>query len=113
MAFSPFYEDSKLFYWIRESKNTNAEIDFSYQIGNHIYPLEVKSGKTGTLKSLQVYLSEKEEKTGIRLNIDVPNRGQNLKTTVYLKGQKRKLTYELYSFPLYMANRISTLVKAE
>jgi len=61
-----YYEDAKLYYWLREAKNTNAEIDYLYQIENTIYPVEVKAGKTGTLKSLQVYFAEKNENTGIR-----------------------------------------------
>ncbi len=49
----------QLFYWSREEKNSNAEIDYIFQHKNNIYPIEVKSGKTGTLKSLQLYLIKK------------------------------------------------------
>ncbi len=98
-----FYEDAKLYYWAREAKNASAEIDFLFQIGNRISPIEVKAGKTGTLKSLQVYLAEKKEDTGIRLNTDIPSLGNGLSTVVSLHGEKKKLNYNLISLPLYMA----------
>ena len=104
-----YYEDAKLYYWVREAKNTNAEIDFLYQIGNGIYPVEVKAGKTGTLKSLQVYLAGKKEHTGIRFNIDLPSVGKNLKATVILGGNKKVIDYNLVSLPLYFAALIKKI----
>ena len=106
------YEDARLFYWSREAKNANAEIDFIFQIENKIYPIEVKAGKTGTLKSLQVYLSEKNENTGIRLNLDLPSVGSNLSATINVKGKMHKLIYKLISLPLYFANNIRRNVNA-
>ncbi len=102
-----YYEDAKLYYWVREAKNTNAEVDFLYQIENSIYPIKVKAGKTGTLKSLQVYLAEKKEHTGIRFNIDLPSVGKNLNATVILKGNKKIIDYNLVSLPLYFASLIN------
>jgi len=106
----PFYEDSALYYWIRESKNTNAEIDYLYQIGNKIFPVEVKAGKSGTLKSLHVYLTEKRENTGIRLNMDLPSTGKQLSANIQLKGEKTTLQYNLISLPLYMTNNLAEII---
>ncbi len=100
------FEDAKLFYWSREAKNANAEIDFLFQIENKIYPIEVKAGKTGTLKSLQVYLTEKNENTGIRLNIDLPSIGSDLSVAINVKGKMQKLIYKLISLPLYFTDNI-------
>jgi len=106
-----FYEDAKLFYWVREAKNTNAEIDFLHQIKNKIYPLEVKAGKTGTLKSLQVYLAEKKAQTGIRFNTDLPSIGKNLNAKVNIKGKQQVINYSLISLPLYFASRIQSVIE--
>ncbi len=103
LASHEFYEDAKLYYWLREAKNTNAEVDFLFQMNNSIYPVEVKAGKTGTLKSLQLYLAEKRETTGIRFNLDLPTVGKELSAVVNIKGDQRKLTYNLISLPLYFA----------
>lgn len=106
-----YYEDAKLYYWSREAKNANAEIDFLFQIENRIFPIEVKAGKTGTLKSLQVYLAEKNEKTGIRLNIDLPSIGNNLPAVVNMKGKKHNLKYKLISMPMYLAAHLKDIVR--
>ncbi len=57
-----YFTDNRLYYWQRDAKNANAEIDYLMQIDNNVYPVEVKAGKTGTLKSLQVFLFEKRKK---------------------------------------------------
>jgi len=113
VASGNFYQDEKLFYWNREAKNSNAEIDYLLQINNEIYPVEVKSGKRGTLKSLHVFLAEKDKSIGIRLNLDLPNYGENLETNVNL-DKKTSFEYNLISLPMYFAgllNNISVLNK--
>ncbi len=95
------FMDQKLFYWAREEKNSNAEIDYIYQFKKRIFPIEVKAGKTGTLKSLQVYLLEKRIKFGIRFNTDQLNY-HIAETRVQIKKEKRELQYQLLSLPIYM-----------
>lgn len=46
----------KLYYWARESKNSNAEIDYIMEVNNRIIPIEIKSGSTGRMKSLKMFL---------------------------------------------------------
>ncbi len=106
-----FYDDAKLYYWTRDEKNANAEIDYLLQVENKIYPVEVKAGKTGTLKSLQVYLAEKKMKTGIRLNTDLPDLAKGLKAVVNVKGKRRELTYDLVSVPVYLAADLPSIIK--
>ena len=43
-------------FWVREEKNSNAEVDLIYQYGRYIIPVEVKSGKQGSLKSLHQFV---------------------------------------------------------
>ena len=104
----PFIEQ-KLHYWIREAKNSNAEIDCLYQIGNSIYPIEIKAGKRGKLRSMHVFLAEKKKDTGIRFNIDNPSVGKNLTARVNLPD-KDELTYNLISLPLYLAGQLGSIV---
>ncbi len=104
-----FFEDARLFYWAREAKNANAEIDFVFQVENEIFPIEVKAGKTGTLKSLQVYLAEKNKKTGIRFNLDLPTVGSKLSVKINIKNKMQNLDYKLISLPLYFADIIKKL----
>lgn len=64
------YQNHPLFYWQREEKNSQAEVDFVEQFGDAIIPIEVKSGKKGSMQSLYLFLKEKNLPFGIRLSIE-------------------------------------------
>lgn len=110
VAGSTPYHELKLNYWIREAKNSNAEIDCLFQIGNSVYPIEVKAGKRGTLKSLHIYLAEKNKRTGIRLNLDKPTFGKDLQAYVNLPSISN-LSYNLISLPVYFAGNLREILK--
>ena len=103
------YIDSQLYYWIREKKNANAEVDYLFQQNNNIFPLEVKAGKTGSLKSMHVYLLEKKLTTGIRFNLDLPSFGE-LSTKVRIGNSTHNINYNLISLPLYMCFVLPNLI---
>lgn len=48
----------KLYYWSRSKKSSNAEVDYLMVRKGQIYPLEVKKGPEGRLKSLHLFLEE-------------------------------------------------------
>jgi predicted AAA+ superfamily ATPase len=50
-----------LYYWARTLPNSSAEVDFVVEQKGEIIPIEVKSGKSGKLRSLHVLLSENSE----------------------------------------------------
>ena len=79
------------------------------QIGNEIYPVEVKAGKTGTLKSMQVFLGINGKRKGIRFNLDLPNYGTHLQTTIRASGENKIIDYSLLSLPMYLAGFISEM----
>jgi uncharacterized protein len=66
---SPFRSES-LYYWHREAKSSSAEVDYIIQKANQIIPVEVKSGKTGSMKSLHMFMSEKKSRTGVRISLE-------------------------------------------
>ncbi len=86
IANGQIYEDKKLYYWLRESKNSNAEIDLLYQKDNEIFPIEIKAEKSGSLKSLHVFMAEKNKNTGIRFNLSLPEVKGNLQTSLTIKN---------------------------
>ena len=45
----------ELHYWLREERSSNAEVDFVINSGKIVIPVEVKAGKSGTLKSLHQF----------------------------------------------------------
>jgi predicted AAA+ superfamily ATPase len=68
LAYSPPDRKSSLYYWLRE-KSGRAEIDYVTAINGHVIPIEVKSGITGSLKSLRLFLEKKKSTPyGIQLS---------------------------------------------
>ena len=63
------YAEPKLHYWLREAKGSSAEIDYLWQKDDMILPVEVKAGKTWTLKSLRLFIKEKNSPFGIRFSL--------------------------------------------
>jgi len=47
-----------LFYWARDARGSSAEVDFLVVRKGKIYPVEVKSGASGSLKSLHLMLKK-------------------------------------------------------
>ena len=47
--------NSQLYYWARDAKNSNAEIDYLFLRDGNFYPIEVKDGPSGRLKSLHIF----------------------------------------------------------
>jgi len=68
IANSDFYTKAKLYYWARESRNSNAEIDFLVSKNEKIVPIEVKSGKKGKLRSLLLFLDTFKVKKGLKIS---------------------------------------------
>lgn len=56
LAYSHSFQKKSLYYWQKETRTGQAEVDYIIQIKNDIIPIEVKSGTTGGLKSLREYL---------------------------------------------------------
>ncbi len=103
------YIDSQLFYWMREKKSASAEVDYLFQHNNNLFPVEVKAGKTGSLKSLHIYLLEKKLKIGIRFNLDLPSFGE-LSTKARIGSSTEELNYNLISLPLYMCFALPKII---
>ena len=51
-------QNERLYYWSRTAKNSNAEVDYLLVIDGGIFPLEVKNGPAGKLRSLHRMLLE-------------------------------------------------------
>ncbi|MFH1153541.1 MAG: AAA family ATPase [Pseudomonadota bacterium] len=50
------WHSSELFYWARDARSSNAEVDYLVVREGQIYPVEVKSGTGGSLRSLHLML---------------------------------------------------------
>ena len=86
LAYSSPQKKGALFYWHREAHASNAEVDYMLAQGQDIVPVEVKSGATGTLRSLHIFLKEKSSVSpyGIRFS-----------------GHNFSVFQKIHSYPLY------------
>lgn len=103
------FEDSRLYYWAREAKNANAEVDYLMAYDSRVIPVEVKAGKTGSLKSLHLFFHEKKTDFGLRFNMDKPSIGR-FSAHVRRKNMSDHIEYTLMSLPLYLAGQWDRLI---
>ncbi len=64
------YQKSQLYYWQRDAKNSQAEVDYVCQFNNTIAPVEVKAGTKGSMQSLYLFLKEKKISEGFRISLE-------------------------------------------
>jgi predicted AAA+ superfamily ATPase len=85
LAYSHAFQKKMIYYWQRENRTAQAEVDYVIQIDNKIIPVEAKSGKTGGLKSLREYINQHE----------------NTAYSIRFSGQNYSEHERLHSYPLY------------
>ena len=91
-----WYEERNIYFWARDAKSSNAKVDYLVTSGSAVYPVEVKSGKTGTLKSMRLFLKEHPScPLGIRFSM-----------------QKLSFYDRILSIPLYMVKHWERIVKS-
>ncbi len=93
-AHSDSYLERGLFFWARDKKNSSAEVDYVVAVASLILPVEVKAGKTGTLKSLKLFIEEKRSLFGVRFS-----------------QEKLSLHDKVLTLPLYMAEQMKRLAR--
>jgi len=104
----PTYEPPELYYWLREGKANNAEVDFLYQSKNTIVPIEVKSGSSGKLRSLHQYMYRSKAKLAVRFDLNPPSL-QKVEFNL-TEGKGERVSFELLSLPLYMVGEMDRLI---
>jgi len=80
---------AQLYYWHREARSSNAELDYVIQKSSLIVPVEVKSGKRGSMQSLAIFMEKHDGEFGVRLSLENVGRYDNV-----------------YILPVYIAGRI-------
>ena len=58
---------NKLQFWVREKKQSSAEIDYLYQFNGKLIPIEVKSGSIGKLRSLHQFMDVAPHHLAVRV----------------------------------------------
>ena len=101
LAYDDPHTKKNLYYWHRESRGSEAEIDYLMQQKNSVIPIEVKSGTGNTLRSMQSFLeSHQATPFGIRFSTNNYSEYQNIKS------------YPLYAVAQVMAQKNKELNNA-
>jgi len=54
-------------FWIRDKKQSSSEVDLVYTFQNKVIPVEIKSGKEGTLRSLHQFIDRSTHPYAVRI----------------------------------------------
>lgn len=94
--YSPFAQN---YFWVREKKQSNAEIDYLLIYQDEIIPIEVKSGSIGKLKSLHQFIDSSKNKLAVRFY----DGKVNITKTKTINGNK----FTLIDLPHFLAGKIN------
>ena len=89
-------------FWVREARNSQAEIDFIFYCNGIIVPIEIKSGDNSRLKSLHLFMEESPGDIAVRFWNNPPS-----KDKIILPSGKQ---YTLYNLPFYYAGNLETVL---
>ena len=95
MAYQDPFSPSRVYFWARDKRGAQAEIDYVVNVKSMILPIEVKSGATGKLKSLRLFMQEKSSPVGVKIS------------TAPLGLEKNIL-----SLPIYLIWKLPELIEA-
>lgn len=99
------YVRPQLHYWLREKRKKNAEIDFLIQSGNSPVPVEVKAGKSGSLKSIHLFCAIYNSQNAIRFDLNKPSE-TDCRHKISMGDKTVEVSYKLLSLPLYMVETV-------
>ena len=92
------HDNKKILFWVREQKQSTAEVDILLQYQDFVIPVEVKSGKSGTLRSLHQFINHSNHPYAVRLFAGV----FEITDSVTPEGKQ----YKLLNLPYYLAGKI-------
>lgn len=87
-----------LAFWVREKSSSSAEVDYLFSYKEKLVPVEVKSGATGTLRSLAVFMDLAPHNIAVRFYA-----GEILISTITTPGGK---TVNLLNLPYYLVSQV-------
>jgi predicted AAA+ superfamily ATPase len=90
-------------FWVREQKQSNAEVDFVIPFQQYVVPLEVKAGKTGSLRSLHQFMDKAPHSYAVRLYAGP------LQETISKTSSGK--AYKLLNLPYFLAGKVNEYLR--
>ena len=95
--------DIKPCFWVREKSQSSAEVDLLINFKNMLIPVEIKSGKTGTLKSLHQFIDACDHPYAVRFYAG--------KFSIEDHITPAGTSYYLMNLPYYCATRLNEYIE--
>ncbi len=95
--------DIKPFFWVREKSQSSSEVDLVYTYKNLVIPIEIKSGATGSLKSLHQFVERAGHPYAIRI--------YGGKLAIEKTRTPTGVPYILMNLPYYLGTKIPEYVE--
>ena len=88
----------EIYFWVKEKKESTAEVDYIYLHEGKLIPIETKSGKTGTLRSLHQFMDLAPHHLAVRFYAG----------EISISAVKTPLgkTFQLLNLPYYLVSQI-------
>jgi len=90
-------------FWVRDKTQSSAEVDLIVSYGNYIIPIEIKSGKKGTLRSLHQFMNKVNHPFAVR----VYGGEFKIEKTKTPEGK----TFYLMNLPYYLGTLLKEYIK--
>ena len=85
-------------FWVREKKQSSAEVDLVVQFKKMVIPIEIKSGKEGKLKSLHQFVEEASHPYAVRMYAG--------KFSIERHTTRSGKSYFLMNLPYYLSTKL-------
>jgi predicted AAA+ superfamily ATPase len=92
-------------FWVRNMSSSTAEVDFVYQYGSKLIPIEVKSGSSAKLRSLHQYMEEASHDVAVRV--------WSSPFSVNIAKTPSGKSYRLINIPFYYVGNIQMILEKE
>lgn len=97
------FNDIKPNFWVRDKKQSSAEVDLVYAYQDKLIPIEIKSGSPGNLKSLHQYIEETNHPYAVRIYAGEFRIEENI--------TPQKTPYLLMNLPYYLGTKLAEYIK--
>jgi predicted AAA+ superfamily ATPase len=94
---------SELNFWTREKSQSQAEVDFVLPYNDWLIPIEVKSGKTGKLRSLHSFMDQCEHNLAVRV--------YSGPLLIHSDKTIKVKEFKLVNLPFYLISRMGGILK--
>jgi len=89
-------------FWVREKKQSSSEVDLVYTYKDKVIPIEIKSGSTGTLKSLHQFVERSNHSYAIRI--------YGGEFAIEKAKTPNNIPYILMNLPYFLSTKISEYI---